>query len=51
MVYKPSGDSDLLGHDAVSTDKTLLMSGRCPLIKLHTLWTGLTPVMDVAKDH
>jgi len=48
---EPSAASHLLGYDAVSTDKTLLIFGRCPLINLHILWTGLTPIMDVEKDH
>jgi hypothetical protein len=48
---KPSAASHLLGYDSVSTDKTLLIFGRCSHINLHILWTGLTPIMDVEKDH
>jgi hypothetical protein len=48
---EPSAASHLLGYDAVLTDKTLLIFGRCPFINLHILWTGLTPITEVEKDH
>jgi len=50
-TVEPATASYLLGYDAVSTDKTLLIFGRFPLINLHILWTGLTPIMDVEKSH